>query len=100
MCFKKLKIRLTQVRLIFIPIVSLILIGVFANGIRELVHPEWRIFFKYPILIDVLTWLYLFIIIGLVIVILYCFILLYWILTKFISIDKWEDALNELKKRD
>ena len=100
MCFKKLKIRFTIVRLIFVPILSFICILALSNGIMELLQPEWEIFIDYPALITVLAWLEFIGICFLTIVSIYCLVVLYYVLTKHVSTKELEDALNELKKRD
>jgi hypothetical protein len=84
------------VRLIFIPLISFIAIILLANGIRELIKPEWI----NPAWIEIISWGELLLIGILSIWSIYCLVVLYYILTKFVSTKDLEDALNELKKRD
>jgi hypothetical protein len=91
-----LRFRLTIVRLIFIPLISFIAIILLANGIRELIKPEWI----NPAWIEIISWGELLLIGILSIWSIYCLVVLYYILTKFVSTKDLEDALNELKKRD
>lgn len=100
MVLKKVKFRLTIVRLVFVPITSFILIGVLSNGIRELLSPEWQILKDIPILIPIIAWIELIIIAFLCIISIYCLIVLYYVLTKYVSVDKLEEALDALKKRE
>ena len=95
-----IRFRLTLVRLIFIPIISFFLIIFLGNGIRELIVPEWEILIDVPILITVLAWLELVAIVILSIISIYCLIVLYYVLTKFVSTKELDDALHDLKKRD
>ena len=95
-----IRFRLTLVRLIFIPIISFFLIIFLGNGIRELIVPEWEILIDVPILITVLAWLELVAIVVLSIISIYCLIVLYYVLTKFVSTKELDDALHDLKKRD
>ncbi len=80
-----IRFRLTLVRLIFIPIISFFLIIFLGNGIRELIVPEWEILIDVPVLITVLAWLELVAIVILSIISIYCLIVLYYVLTKFVS---------------
>lgn len=94
------KFRFTLVRLIFIPILSFICILALSNGIRELLQPEWSIFVAYPVLITILAWLEFVGICFLTIFSIYCLVVLYYVLTKFVSTADLEKALDDLKKRD
>lgn len=78
---------------------SFICILVLSNGIRELLEPEWSVLIHYPILITVLAWLELVGIVILTILSIYCLIVLYYVLTKFVSTKELDDALNDLKKK-
>jgi hypothetical protein len=55
------------------------------------VNPAW---------IEILAWSELILIGVLSIISMYCLVVLYYILTKFVSTKELDDALNELKKRD
>ena len=92
------KLRLTLVRLIFIPILSFICILALSNGIRELLQPEWDILIKVPALVTILAWWEMIAISCLIIISIYCLIVLYYVLTKFVSTQELDDALRELKK--
>lgn len=94
------KFRFTLVRLIFIPIVSFIAILALSNGIRELLEPEWQILIDYPVFIPIISWLEFVGICFLTIVSIYCLVVLYYVLTKFVSTKELDDALKELKKKD
>jgi hypothetical protein len=96
----KWKIRLSLVRLIFIPIISFLCILALANGVRELLEPEWQILIDYPVLIPILSWFEYAGIVILSVLSIYCLVVLYYVLTKFVSTKEFEDALKELKKRE
>ena len=91
-----LRFRLTIVRLIFIPLISFVAIILLANGIRELIRPEWID----PSWIEIIAWAELIVIGLLSLISIYCLVVMYYILTKFVSTKELDDALNELKKRE
>jgi len=70
------------------------------NGIRELITPEWEILIANPIIVIILAWLEFVGICFLTIISIYCLVVLYYVLTKFVSTKELEEALNDLKKRD
>jgi hypothetical protein len=66
-----------------------------SNGIRELIHPES----VSGVWILILQWLYMALIGILTIVDLFIIIFLYWLITKFISVDKLEDIFYKIKNK-
>lgn len=94
-----MRMRLSLVQLVFIPILFTAFIVVLANGIRELLIPEWQILIDYPVLILILAWLEILGIIMMSGFNIYCLIKLYYLITKFISDDKLEAELYRIKKK-
>jgi hypothetical protein len=80
--------------IIAIPIISFIIIIFLANGIRQLITPEW-----FPEKwVTIAAWIELGIIGSLAIVSIICILYLFYLITKFISIDKLEDEFYRIKK--
>lgn len=80
--------------LIGFPIVSFLVIIFLSNGLRELITPEWID----PAYIIIVAWIELILIGVLSIISIFCILILFWLITKYISIDKLEDAFYRLKK--
>lgn len=93
-----MRFKLTLVRLVFIPILSFVLIIFLANGIRELIIPEWQGIIDQPIWATVIAWIELVGVVTLSIISIYCLVVLYYVLTKYVSVDKLEEALRALKE--
>jgi len=92
------KIKLSPlVWLIAIPIFSFIIIILLANGIRELIVPEMNLT---PEQITIITWIELGCIGLLAGISIFCLIILFWLCTKYISVDQLEAAFYEIKNRD
>jgi hypothetical protein len=95
-----MRFRITLVRLIFIPILSFVLIIFLSNGIRELIIPEWEGLISHPGWVTIIAYGELMLIVFLCVISIYCLVVLYYVLTKHVSVDQLEKALNDLKKRE
>lgn len=96
----KLKFKLTLVRLVFIPVISFVLIIFLSNGIRELIVPEWEGLISHPGWVTIIGYGELVLIVILCVISIYCLVVLYYVLTRFVSVDQLEKALEDLKKRE
>lgn len=82
--------------ILFILIADTFVIILLANGIRELINPDWI----NPDWIHVIAWVETIFIAVLSIINVFLIIFLFWLITKFISIEELEKAFYKLKNED